>query len=456
MIPTSSVRALRATALALVVAACGGTGADSATTVEHPAATTSTFARIQSRILTPQCASCHTTGNSAAVQSGLVLDASVAYANLVGAQPTNLNARTDRLLRVKPFKADSSLLYHKLSWVPGHHERDYGLPMPSGSTQGLSEGQLEYVRRWIEAGAPREGDVIDTTLLADRTAQRVPPFAPLPPPPSGIQLRVDSFAVRGNFERELFVYRTLKNTADVYVNRIETKMRPGSHHLLLYTYDETRSPFCVLRPSADQVRDIRNDDGSMNIFNMLPMACHVFFGGSMTQTGDYRFPDGVALRVPASTGLDFNVHYVNKTGAEFPGEAYANLYTVDRAQVQRIARTLNLSNTDITLPAGKRTTLTKTFTVTDSVMNVFALSSHMHARGERFVVRVKGGARDGQIVYENTDWAHPAFVPLQPALVLRRGEALVSEITWYNDTTRTISFGLTSEDEMGIIFGYYY
>jgi hypothetical protein len=32
----------------------------------------------------------------------------------------------------------------------------------------------------------------------------------------------------------------------------------------------------------------------------------------------------------------------------------------------------------------------------------------------------------------------------------------MSEITYNNTTDRTVSFGLTSEDEMGIIFGYYY
>jgi hypothetical protein len=41
-------------------------------------------------------------------------------------------------------------------------------------------------------------------------------------------------------------------------------------------------------------------------------------------------------------------------------------------------------------------------------------------------------------------------------IVLNAGEGLTSEITYYNETDRAISFGLTSEDEMGIIFGYYY
>lgn len=32
----------------------------------------------------------------------------------------------------------------------------------------------------------------------------------------------------------------------------------------------------------------------------------------------------------------------------------------------------------------------------------------------------------------------------------------MSEITWNNTTDRTIRFGLTSQGEMGIIFGYFY
>jgi hypothetical protein len=40
--------------------------------------------------------------------------------------------------------------------------------------------------------------------------------------------------------------------------------------------------------------------------------------------------------------------------------------------------------------------------------------------------------------------------------VLRPGEGLTSEITYNNTTDRTIRFGLTSQDEMGIIFGYFH
>jgi hypothetical protein len=89
-------------------------------------------------------------------------------------------------------------------------------------------------------------------------------------------------------------------------------------------------------------------------------------------------------------------------------------------------------------------------------MTIITLTSHMHEHGTRFVVRLAGGARDGQVVYDNTDWAHPLVRTFDAPLVLKKGEALVSEVTYHNTTDRVIRFGLTSEDEMGIVFGYYY
>ena len=171
-------------------------------------------------------------------------------------------ANADGLPRVKAFRADSSLLFHKLAWVPGHHSRDYGQLMPMGTTKGLTAGQLEYLRRWIEAGAPRTGHVVDTLVLADTRVQSAT-FTPLAAPGAGgLQLGVDSFAVTPSSERELFVYRRLNNATELYVNRIQSRMRPGSHHLLLYTFDESKTAFpCNGRPVQDVVRDIRTTDG---------------------------------------------------------------------------------------------------------------------------------------------------------------------------------------------------
>jgi hypothetical protein len=328
--------------------------------------------------------------------------------------------------------------------------------MPVGAP-ALTQGQVDFVRKWIEAGAPQTGEVADAALLRSTTLQSAARFVPLTPPPAGqgIQLKVDSFSVQANFERELFVYRPLGNASEIYVNRIQTSMRPLSHHFVLYSIDPSTAPGFPCTPSANTVRDIRNADGSLNLLNMLPMACHVFIGGAMNPTSDYSFPAGVALRLPASMSIDLNVHYVNRTTAAIPGEAYANLFTVPAAQVQKVAQTLNWGNTAISLPAGQTTTLEKTFTVQQTT-TIFTLTSHTHALGTRFQIKVVGGPRDGELVYESTDWEHPAMLSLAQPIVLQPGQGLKSVITWKNTTSNTVRFGLQSTDEMGIIFGYYY
>jgi hypothetical protein len=411
------------------------------------------FGTLQRQVLTPSCATagCHVGTNP---QGQLSLTADVAYEQLVGVAPTNPAALRDGLRRVMAGRPDSSLLFHKVIFPPGHHASDYGNPMPSGSA-GLTLGQVEFVRQWIEKGAPKSGTVADASLLADRSVQVALPFEPLAPPAAGtgFQLKVEPFDVNKNFERELFSYRALGNAQPMYVNRIETSMRPFSHHFLLYTFESNIPAF--LKPQPNVVRDIRAPDGSLIAGNILTMGYHVFFAGAMTQRWSYTFPAGTALRLPPGAGLDLNLHYANHTGNTVKGEAYVNLYTVPGNQVQRVLSTLNLGHTGFNLPARARTTVERVFTFTTPT-TIYALTSHTHERGERFQIRIVGGARDGELVYENLDWEHPAIVSYPAPIALQPGQGLESTVVFNNTTDRRISFGLTSEDEMDIIFGYYF
>jgi hypothetical protein len=437
---------------------CGGdAGSGSAAPSSGPPTPVATFSRIQASVLNTSCAvsGCHV--SATASQSGnLVLAPDVAYDNLVGATPTNLAAQRDGLKRIAPGSLDKSLLVQKLVLSLAATHSEYGNTMPVGAAP-LTQGQVDFVKQWIQAGAPRTGVVADTTLLANKTAQPGSAFVPLAAPPAGqgFQVKADSFGVRANFERELFVYRPLSNANAIYVSRIQTSMRPLSHHFVLYAIDPTMAPGFPCTPQPNVVRDIRNPDGSMNLINMIPMACHVFIAGAMSQTSDYQFPAGTALKLPASMSIDVNVHYVNRTANEIPGEAFANLYTVPASSVVNVAQTLNLGNTSISLPPGKSTTLSKTFTMSQTT-SIIMLTSHMHQLGTRFQIQIVGGSRDGEQVYDNTDWEHPQQITFAQPLVLQKGQGLKSIITWNNTTDHTVTFGLQSTDEMGIIFGYWY
>jgi hypothetical protein len=413
----------------------------------------SSFAKLHERVVAPACLSCHTAGHPYATQSGLVLDAPVAYRNLMNGTVKDGGAIAQGISKlIAPRDVNGSFFHRKLLLWDPNQPASMGAAMPLGNTS-LSVGQLEFIKQWIEAGAPEAGEVADAKQLNDTALPVYAPFAPLLPPPAGkgLQVKVESFQVQPHFERELFIYRSLDNPEPIYVTRMETRMRSNSHHLLLYDF-QSGTPAGAI-PPRNVIRDIRNPDGSLNFLNMLPMAYHVFFGGSMTPTGGYTFPPGVALRLPANAALDFNVHYVNTSATPIMGEAYANLYTVDSSQVQQVASTLNLPNFNLQLPPMQRTTQTKTF-LFSTTTRVLVLTSHMHKLGERFVIRVSGGARDGELVYDNDDWEHPRVITYDSPIILLPGEGLTSIITYNNTTNRAISFGLTSEDEMGIIFGY--
>lgn len=419
----------------------------------------SSFDLLQDKLLTPSCASagCHLSNKDASfAQHGLVLAKGSSYANLVGVASLNSVAVKNSLIRVRKYASGESFFYHKLNWDLSHHGlANYGAPMPLGG-KPISKGQLAFVQKWIDAGAPSTGVVADASLLDDTTPSYVEDvaFAPLTSPieegKTGVQLKVDRFVVPPNFERELFVRRPLNNTAPIYVSRIKLKSRANSHHMVLYDF---RSKTTL--PALDDVRDLRNLDNSLNFSTVIQMSNHIFLGGGTDPNSDYTFPEGMALQLPANASIDLNPHYFNKTSGNLYGENYVNLYTVPADQVKKVVQMIDFNVTNFSLPANQTTTITKDFKF-DKPVAVVSLTSHYHARGKLFQIKIKGGTRDGEVIYENTDWAHPKVINYDTPILLQAGEGLTSVVTFVNDTKNTIGFGLTSEDEMDIIFGYYY
>ena len=198
-----------------------------------------------------------------------------------------------------------------------------------------------------------------------------------------------------------------------------------------------------------------NADASINISTFAQMQNHIFLGGGTDVNTTYTFPAGVALKVPPATALDLNAHYFNKQTSNLTGENYINLYTVPQANVVKEAQSINFANYNFSIPANSRKTITTDYTFTKAV-TVITLTSHFHKLGEKFQIKILGGTRNGEVVYENTDWEHPIVINLATPILLKAGEGLTSVVTYNNTTNKIVNFGLTSEDEMNIIFGYYY
>ena len=113
--------------------------------------------------------------------------------------------------------------------------------MPLGD-EFLTNGQLEFIRQWIESGAPEKGKVANVSLLDNETRYTAIPFEPLAVPESGFQFHIEPFTVAPGMDREIFLYEKLNNPEAVYVNRVEIAMKSSSHHFLMYQFNEVLVP----------------------------------------------------------------------------------------------------------------------------------------------------------------------------------------------------------------------
>lgn len=415
---------------------------------DGPQADGGSFLALRTELLTPTCATsgCHNTVSRA---GGLVLDDPFAYDALVNARPTNAVARREGYRLVKPGDPDHSFLLHKVEMglESSHHHHGntdgHGAAMPLAGAP-LTRDQVAFLRTWIEAGAPRDEVVADAALL--KPADEVmAPFTPLAPPAEGLQLRLNPFTTSPRSEREVFVYGRLNTTDSIFVRRFDVQMRPGSHHFILYTQNATG-----LTPGT--VRDLA---GATLLEEMLYFNTRTFLVGSQAPETTVELPEGVVMALPPGQGYDLNAHYTNPTAAPRTGEVYVNLHTTPRRAGLKYARAINDGVQDFVLPPGQRTTVERT-TRFSQTRNVFMLTSHTHKLAESFRIYGVGGAYDGQLLYESTSWDHPLIKVFGAPLRFPAGTGYRMVATYNNTTNRTVRFGLTSEDEMCIVFGYYY
>jgi len=399
-------------------------------------------------------------GSAIETQSNLNLSFSMAYSELIGIRPKNKAALEDGLIRVSSEGGmkglTQSYLWEKINAYDQDHflndHPEYGQLMPPGGNF-LTDGELQFIRQWIEAGAPETGIVVDEKLLLNTNRYKPESFKKLDLPLNGIQLHLGPFEVQPNFEREFFQFTALDQNDDMYVNRIEIEMRRGSHHFLLYTFNEN-TPQGVL-PRYDEPRELRNENDIINLPTLYQMQFHKFFGGTQWSRLDYKLPEGVALKIPKGSGLDQNTHYVNRTDSIMTGEVYTNIHTVKKDDVKHVAELFDLINTDIYLPPKKVTTLTKTFTL-DEKYYIGQVFSHAHEKMQEFIVEIVGGSRNGEVIYWTNDWEHPPIINFDPPIEINRGEGLMLKTTYDNPTNVPITFGYKSTDEMMILFGWYY
>jgi hypothetical protein len=394
------------------------------------------FAMIQSHVFTPSCTQCHNS-TDARTNGSLNLTGDSAYANLVNALSFHPGAAGAGLgVRVMSGHPEKSFLVSKLT---GLLYDSLGARMPKDG-HPISDGKVEFIRRWITAGAPKTGAVVaDTALLNDQSEGSQAPIAVLAQPAQGFQLHLEPFEVPAGSEREVFIYKKNPMTSLQFMSGVQISMREGSHHFILWNIDGAAEELV-----EGAVRDRTDDEMKRD---------RVFVNGSQTLLLNFKFPEGIAVPLPPQYGFDFNSHYVNPSSQMYHGEAYVNVNTIDASKVQHQATPFLWADTDFQIP-GLTASYTRKYKWPKftKLTHMLLLSSHAHKRMLSFKIYKNGPT--GELIYSSEDWHEPPVETL--SFDFQPGEQLYSETTWANETTRPIRFGYTTEDEMNVIFGYYW
>jgi hypothetical protein len=423
----------------------------------------STFEAIQATVFEQAgCANslCHS--GAATNAGGLDLTPEHAWENLVDVRATGSS-----LLLVNPKQPSLSYLYQKLSAkvFPGSYDIS-GSPMPSAGT-AITAGQLDAIRLWIEAGAPKTGSVGDAlgrgedeierllgVCLPEAEALNTVPL-PAPTPDKGIQLTMPPHPVPAESEREMCfaVYEDFREqipeeylTPDrnyFYARSGEIREDFFTHHNVLYKspagVDLIHDPSfgawtCVggehegqgCEPTdrqscgAGQCRSaIRNSVACRGYGPSLPD------NGLIVglETGIER--DGFYAEFPAHGIFYWNSHAFNLANEDGVHHVWRNVYFAD----DRRFKSQDMSVTGYVYlgagtPAFEKKTVCRDY-VFDQGDGLLELNSHTHKRGERFFMTIG----DEQI-YETFDYEEPLRRVFNPPRVFNSADPAERTLTW--------------------------
>ncbi len=422
------------------------------------------FDSIYEKVFARTCAfsSCHSAETE---RAGLSLaTADDAYEDLVGVAVFNVAAQEQGLVRVAPGDPDRSFLLKKLI-APGPGE---GNRMPANSPDPLSGATIDAIREWIRAGAPREGTIAGVPDISEEPPPEIERMPQPPVPEFGLQIHLEPFSIAPGSEREIFSFvdepfQDLE-AEEIYIKRVDIHMMEQSHHFIIYEWIGDSKPSAGLRPIGSTVDIVTN---------------RRFQIGSQQSFFSLAFPPGVGIKFSRDTSFDFNSHYLNLNGEEvLRGEVYVNFFFAEPGEITTEVQPLFEIDPSINVPPNTTRTTEWTFpnlttaAITPGIglagrvvreTHVYALSSHMHRHGDRFSAFLIDGGGDvdpPRMVYDSHDWDDPVYKVFDPPLVLVPGQGLRFETTHtYHDppspNSPPLTFGLTSEDEMAILLGYF-
>ena len=265
-------------------------------------------------------------------------------------------------------------------------------------------------------------------------------------PELGVQIRTVGASIEPGQDVEYCEVVALPGTPEdvYYVNAFESQMTEGSHHLIV----------AAILPGTDT-------DAAAQVGDRVKCVGPDVFGGeiipvtgSQQPYGSEKFPQNVGRTYYGGQKVVFDYHYFNTTSAPLQARAAVNFHATTADQVTKFARTFGFYNLGIEIPPGASAEFNGECFF-DRDVYVHKLTRHTHQWGTDFKAWARGGAKDGQLLLESSDYETVDF-PFEEPLLMPEGSGFEFSCAFDNTENYTLTFGLKASDEMCILFGAWY
>lgn len=244
------------------------------------------------------------------------------------------------------------------------------------------------------------------------------------------------------------VVKRVGNDAPIKVGQFVNHLGEASHHLIVYRVADTTEqpePF-PCEPFVDVLDPTKGG----------PLA--------ITQKADetISLPPGVAYSLEADQMVRIEMHFINTGDDPIEVSASTTLVEIPEADFQYEADFLFVGNVDVDVPPKMPVTLGPVFLPLPAELagiNIFAITGHEHQWGTGVEVAM-GTSEEGphEMVYAPDPfyWNEPETVYHDPPLAMPESGGFMFSCEYFNNSTETVGFGESANDEMCFFWAYYY
>jgi hypothetical protein len=289
------------------------------------------------------------------------------------------------------------------------------------------------------------------------------PSGPLAPPAVGLQLvSSPQTLAAGSFEYECWSFPVPQGAPFPIIGLQQQVPAVGVHHYAVFTSSDAyygAAPFDCLSMGASWGLVTGGGVGTPAV--AFPTNTALTLNLNQNQNPD------AGNYTPPVTQIVFQLHLLNATPTALTiPAAYINLESTTQPATDfqqiglLIAGTLEITippNTNnVEISGGCGGSLTSTGGPSPNMPNIFAVFPHMHTLGTNIEVQItpQGSTTPNTLLNKSWNFGEQGLVGITPNASANAGDQVQVTCTYDNTTSNTVSFGLTTSDEMcfGVLY----